>query len=1479
MGAHILFRRALLVAWLGCTGLAISQASIAATVPTSFVDENVAPGTTFLDPTAISFLPGGRLLVAEQRGRVYTLTNGVKSANPLWSRENEVLYDGDRGLLGIAVDPNYVSNHYLYFLYSVDPDTNGVDTSPSDNFGRISRYTVSFTDSTTVDYATRLVLMGVSWRVGPLDANNSHAVGALRFGRDGSLFFSAGDGASYNVADAGGLDVGDFGAGPNLSDPYDDIGAFRAQSLSCMSGKVMRINPANGAGYVSNPYYNGNPYSTRSRIWAYGMRNPFRFTIRPATGVADTSAGDPGRVYIGDVGWNNWEEVNVVRTAGANFGWPCYEGPGEVSQYQTANPAHNDCSSMGTADNPAFQTSPMMAWNHSDAAMGTPPGFVGACVIGGLFYTGANYPVQYRGAYFFSDFGSNWMKVATVDANDQLVSVVDFATGLDGAVDFAADPTTGDIVYIAINTGVIRRIRYTGATGNSPPIVSASGTPTFGIVPLSVAFSSAGTFDPENNPYTLMWTFGDGPSSAAANPSHTYTAPGTYKAILAADDGIGGIGRDTVVIVVAAANSFPSTPVLDNFNRANGALGAPWVDELTGLSVDANTLASSGAYAATEWGGAVFGPNQEAYITIATPAPTASEQDLMLKVQGASWTSGHIEVWYSAPDARVNIYTFSPAESWVERGVISGVTFTAGQRFGARALADGTVQVYRDATLLGTASVGNWPFAAQGGRIGLSFVSSVVGRYDDFGGGNVNLGVSTSPVVSVTSPNGGEVWTGGTDHAITWTATDDVGVTAVDVFYRDALASAWTPLSLAQPNTGSFLWSVHNTPATAARVRVVARDAAANAGADSSDANFTIAATPGGKVATTLRDFMQPGTQPLGAGTFQSHDACYSCHGGYNAAVEPGQTWRGTMMAQAARDPLFYACLAIAEQDAPSSGDLCIRCHAPMDWLSGRSQPTSGAKISAVGRDGVSCDFCHRLVDPIYQPGVSPVEDQAVLAGMLPAHIPTSRMNGQYVVDSDTRRRGPFADAVTPHPFIASAFHSSSDLCATCHDVSNPVFSHAGGAKYVAGPLNTPADSINVRAIMPLERTYSEWKFSSFPGGVFAPEFAGNAPGGIVTTCQSCHMRDVTGQGCNYGTPPTRNNLPVHDMTGGNAWMGGVIASLNPGETDAAALAAGAARAVSMLQKAATIDVNMSPAGDSVRAVVVVTNHTGHKLPTGYPEGRRMWIQLVAKSAGGSVLYQSGAYDAATGVLTKDARTRVYEAELGVSPGFAAQIGVAAGPSFHFALNDTLYKDNRIPPVGFTNSAFDAFGATPVDPNGPSPRYPDGQNWDIASYMLPPGTNSVTATLYYQTAGKEYVEFLKNENVTNGAGTTLYNAWTANGRSTPVAMARDSVSLQTLDTPGTSIPRVLALRALTNPFRGRLELMLALPQAADVRIEILDVAGRIVRKLPVARMVAGEHRIGWDGKGGDGRAVSPGAYWAAVWVNDRRLVRHVVALR
>src|SRR5205823_14816422 len=134
---------------------------------------------------------------------------------------------------------------------------------------------------------------------------------------------------------------------------------------------------------------------------------------------------------------------------------------------------------------------------------------------------------------------------------------------------------------------------------------------------------------------------------------------------------------------------------------------------------------------------------------------------------------------------------------------------------------------------------------------------------------------------------------------------------------------------------------------------------------------------------------------------------------------------------------------------------------------------------------------------------------------------------------------------------------------------------------------------------------------------------------GTVRSCQDCHLRDVTGAGCNYGTPPVRSNLPLHDLMGGNAWAGGVVASLYPGETDSSALQAGATRAVSMLQQAAMVDVHVARSGDTLTATVMVTNHTGHKLPTGYPEGRRMWVDVVGRDGGGAKVYESCGYDAA----------------------------------------------------------------------------------------------------------------------------------------------------------------------------------------------------------------------------------------------------------
>ncbi len=735
-----------------------------------------------------------------------------------------------------------------------------------------------------------------------------------------------------------------------------------------------------------------------------------------------------------------------------------------------------------------------------------------------------------------------------------------------------------------------------------------------------------------------------------------------------------------------------------------------------------------------------------------------------------------------------------------------------------------------------------------------------------------------NPVVTITGPNGGENWNGGTAHNLTWTATDNVGVVAVDVYFRDSESAPWKPLGRNLSNTGLFLWFVHNMPGATNRVRVVARDAAGNQGEDISNSLFTIVQQSGGIVPTTLRDFELPGSQPLEAGTFDGPNLCVNCHGGYDPAVEPGHNFEGMLMGQSARDPLFYAAMAVAEQDAPSSGDLCLRCHSPFGWLGGRSQPTSGSQLTAFDRHGMACDFCHRAVDPNYQAGVSPPEDEAILNGMLPAHRPTSYSNGQFVMDPLPRKRGPFVTSA-PHAYLVSPFHASSDFCGTCHDVSNPAFDRvAMTADYVPGPLNQAATSVSSTVLMPLERTYSEWKNSAFPGGVYAPEFAGNKPGGIVSSCQDCHLRDVNGKGCNDVSAPIRPDLPLHDMMGGNAWIGPVIASLYPTETNAMALADGAARAVSMLQKASLVDVSVAPGYQSWVATVTVTNRTGHKLPTGYPEGRRMWLNVIAYDSDGVKIYESGAYDAATGVLTRDEGGVVYETHLGISPALAAAVGAAHGESFHFALNDTIYKDNRIPPVGFTNAGFDNFGGRPVDPTRPGPRYADGQNWDTSTFTLPGTTARVVARLYYQTTSKDYMEFLRDENTTTSHGQAMFDAWNAHGKSPPVLMAGDSTvtTVAVGDEPAADRTRLETRR---NPFAGSLELALTLARPAAVELTVYDARGRMIHSRRIGHLGGGDHQMIWNGRDDRGRDAGPGVFWAQVKVGGETLKQKVVRLK
>lgn len=333
------------------TVIGSNRAAAAPVVPANFRVENAIARVSFELPTCIAFFPDGAMLVGEKRGRVYVARNGIRSPEPAWSHEDEVLNVGDLGLMSIAVDPQFAANRYIYLLYNVDPDSNGVDTD-ANSFGRLVRYRMSTSDSNVVLENTRTILMGTDWRSGPLTASQSHSVGALRWGEDGSLLVSVGEGAESNQMDPGGLDSTAFGEG--VADPAQDIGAFRAQDLESLSGKILRLDPENGHGYDSNPHADGDLTSVRSRVWLHGMRNPFRFTVRPGTGAVDPAAGRPGTLFVADVGWLTWEEVNRADTGGMNFGWPCYEGPYAQPEYQKASPAHHACAVAGPFVPPAL---------------------------------------------------------------------------------------------------------------------------------------------------------------------------------------------------------------------------------------------------------------------------------------------------------------------------------------------------------------------------------------------------------------------------------------------------------------------------------------------------------------------------------------------------------------------------------------------------------------------------------------------------------------------------------------------------------------------------------------------------------------------------------------------------------------------------------------------------------------------------------------------------------------------------------------------------------------------------------------------------------------------------------------------------------------------------------------------------------------------------------------------------------------------
>ncbi len=617
-------------------------------------------------PMGLTFTgDGSKMFVWEKSGKVHvsnwnnsTKTYDLQTALALDISE-EVGDWGDYGLLGLALDPNFSTNGYIYLLYVVDrhhllyfgtgqynPASNLYNNA---TIGRITRYTTSVNGSqeTVANPASRLVLLGETKSTGIPILHDSHGVGSLAFADDGTLLASAGDGASYDGIDTG-TKAGSFYT-QALSDGIiraeENVGAFRSQLLNSHNGKILRLDPATGNGVSSNPYYDaGQPRSAKSRVWAMGFRNPFRFIRKPGSGSTNPAIGDLGEIFVGDVGWNKWEELTIINEPGVNAGWPIYEGFTATEIYPVnlnynrdeLNPLFgiNGCTQryftfgnllkQPTADNNRFLPNPCngsvnvvygnsnrfihkrptMAWWHmsagtetlvgtftgnnpTTASIGTPQSgvtgtpFYGNCAGGAVWYKGTKYGTKYDGTYFIGDYVAGWIKNITVPVSDQISAVEGFASNMGAPLCMVQSPKDSLIYYVNYVNNSIIRINYGG--NRAPTAVIGSSTP-YGPSPHTVSFTGSGSSDPDNNPLTYLWNFGDGTTSTAINPSHSFgtggnTTPASFTVTLTVTDNQGGSGVATKIISVN--NTPPVVAITSPVNNTQYIPGPDTTYQLT----------------------------------------------------------------------------------------------------------------------------------------------------------------------------------------------------------------------------------------------------------------------------------------------------------------------------------------------------------------------------------------------------------------------------------------------------------------------------------------------------------------------------------------------------------------------------------------------------------------------------------------------------------------------------------------------------------------------------------------------------------------------------------------------------------------------------------------------------------------------------------------------------------------------------------
>jgi hypothetical protein len=516
-------------------------------------------------------------------------------------------------------------------------------------------------------------------------------------------------------------------------------------------------------------------------------------------------------------------------------------------------------------------------------------------------------------------------------------------------------------------------------------------------------------------------------------------------------------------------------------------------------------------------------------------------------------------------------------------------------------------------------------------------------------------------------------------------------------------------------------------------------------------------------VPTTLRDFHVPGTQTsdLTPSNFFDSNNCKVCHGTYDTANSPYDTWKGSLMGVAALDPLFQAQVTLAEQDAPGVGYYCMRCHAPTSVISGNAFAGSVDALEGHDLDGVNCNFCHSMVDPVYKPGISPPQDEAILAAL--DEVPAHYGNAMFVLDPTGTRRGPRPDAAIAHDVIHSSFMKESAMCGTCHDVGNVAITRQPDGTYFYNAVDEPSPDHNPHNQFPLERTFSEWSLSDFArGGVDMGGRFGGDGATVVATCQDSHMPKTTARASVIGE--VREGMARHEFAGATAWVLEITALhyADDPAVDKPALERGRAAAINMVQRAASLEMHHEDGAVRVRVI----NQTGHKFPTGHIEGRRAWLNVRYYDDQGTLLAEHGAYDLDEARLVNPAGTRVYEMFVGLSQAASDLTGLPAGITGHMSLANTIEKDTRIPPRGFNQEAFAAAGAPAV--NAP---YQDGQHWDEVAYPIPPGAIRCEARVYYQTVTREYIEELRDHNHTNDSGAILHDLWERTNRHPPIEVS------------------------------------------------------------------------------------------------------------